>query len=145
MRTSTDRCNVTPSTTPLLTPREADELMALARWVTLKSGTFSELCLLFHIPNGEWRHPVTARRLQLSLVRPGVPDLFLPVPRGEYHGLFIELKVGARKPTAQQSLFLAQLAAHGYRAVVCHGWDAARQELEQYLLLGRRPPVRYAV
>jgi hypothetical protein len=48
--------------------------------------------MLFAIPNGGARHKAIAGKLRAEGVRAGVPDICLPVPRGEYHGLFIELK-----------------------------------------------------
>ena len=38
-----------------------------------------------------------------------MPDLFLPVGRGSYHGLFIELKYGKNKPTEKQTEWLKSL------------------------------------
>ena len=47
---------------------------------------------MFHIPNGGSRNKLEASNLKKQGVKAGVPDLFLPVGRGSYHGLFIELK-----------------------------------------------------
>lgn len=51
-----------------------------------------ELALLHHIPNGGTRDAVEAKHLKQQGVKSGVPDLCLPVPRGQYHGLYIEIK-----------------------------------------------------
>ena len=51
-----------------------------------------ELALLHHIPNGGTRDAVEAKHLKQQGVKSGVPDLCLPVPRGQYHGLYIEMK-----------------------------------------------------
>lgn len=72
-------------------------------------------------------------RLKAAGVRPGVPDVCLPVPRGEYHGLYIELKVGRNKPTEHQKAWLSHLAEAGYCALVCYGWEAAKESIEAYL------------
>ena len=53
----------------------------------------------------------------------GVPDLFLPVPRGNYAGLYIEMKHGDNKPTPEQARFLQESVDCGYQAAVC--WSAA--------------------
>ena len=45
-----------------------------------------ELALLHHIPNGGTRDAVEAKHLKQQGVKSGVPDLCLPVPRGQYHG-----------------------------------------------------------
>lgn len=47
-----------------------------------------ELALLHHIPNGGTRDAVEAKHLKQQGVKSGVPDLCLPVPRGQYHGLY---------------------------------------------------------
>ena len=63
-----------------------------------------------------------------------MPDLFLPVPKGGYSGLFIELKRknGGALSDAQRD-WLDDLAVRGFRAVMCHGWEAARDVLLDYL------------
>ena len=75
-------------------------------------------------------------RCQWQGVTPGVPDICLPVARGGYHGLYIELKrlKGGRVEECQQ-WYLANLSRQGYKAVVCKGWEAARDVIEEYLAL----------
>lgn len=77
---------------PRLLPTEAQEQATLFSWAEMQSGRRPELRLLFHIPNGGSRGKAEAARFKMEGVKPGVPDLFLPVPRGPWHGLFIELK-----------------------------------------------------
>jgi hypothetical protein len=72
-----------------------------------------EYGLIFAIPNGQYRQ---GQRMEPGL-RAGVPDLFLPVARHGYHGLFIELKCGDNKPTEPQTNWLRHLKAEGY---LCH-------------------------
>ena len=97
-------------------------------------GQYPELALLFHIPNGGRRDAAEAANLKKQGVKPGVPDLFLPVPRGDYHGLFIELKRrdGGRLSETQKGWLLA-LERQGYAAVVCHGARDAVDVLIKYL------------
>lgn len=89
-----------------------------------------EYRLLFHVPN-ENAHKQPG-------VRGGVPDLFLAVPRGNHGGLFVELKVGANKPSQKQLDTMADLRAAGY---VCHVvWDSVdevMQVINSYLLIQR--------
>lgn len=66
-------------------------------------------------------------------VKPGVPDLFLPVPRGKFHGLFIELKSSTGRLTDNQRQWLQDLAASGYAACVCFGFDEAKNDILKYL------------
>lgn len=89
--------------------------------------------MLFHIPNGGYRHPATAVRMKLLGVKAGVPDICLPVARGEYHGLWIEMKAGRNKPTAPQVQWHMRLSQQGHRVAVCYSWEAARDVIEEYL------------
>jgi VRR-NUC domain protein len=116
---------------------EAQEQIALIQWANLQSGRYPELALLYHIPNGGSRHPAEAARLKQQGVRAGVPDLCLPVARGGYNGLYIELKAGRNKPTPLQKEWLSWLNQQGYRAVVCWGWQAAKDEIMAYLEEGQ--------
>ena len=112
---------------------EAQEQIALIHWANMQKGKYPELELLYHIPNGGSRHPAEAARLKQQGVKAGVPDICLPVARGGYNGLYIELKVGHNKPTETQVGWIRRLNEQGYRAVTCWGWMAARDEIMRYL------------
>ncbi len=114
---------------------EAEEQAALFRWALLSRGRIPELDLLFHIPNGGSRHPREAANLKRQGVKAGVPDLFLPIARGKYHGLFIEMKAGKNKPTEKQEGWIQSLKEQGYAAKVCYGCGAAIEAITKYLNL----------
>ena len=120
-------------------PKESDEQIALFQWAALQTRKHPELELLYHIPNGGHRHKTTAIRLKREGVKAGVPDLCLPVPRGIYHGLYIELKAGRNNPTDNQARWLQALTVNGYYATVCHGWEAAMEVILRYLKGGDLP------
>lgn len=61
----------------------------------------------------------------------GFPDIAVLVPRGGYHGLFIELKYPPNKPTKSQVEWLTRLKAQGYRAICLSTTDP----LELYSLV----------
>ena len=123
---------MTKTTIPCLT--EDEEHLLLVRWAELHHGKQPELDLLLHIPNGGKRSKVEAARFKAMGVKPGVPDLLLPVPRGKYHGLFIELKRrSGGRVSEHQGAWLCRLAEQGYRVAVCKGWEEARDEIESYL------------
>src|SRR5699024_826416 len=71
---------------------EHDEQVQRIRWAGLARGAYPALRWLHAVPNGGARNIVVARKLKAEGVQRGVPDLCLPVPRGPYHGLYIELK-----------------------------------------------------
>jgi hypothetical protein len=116
-------------------PTESQEQAALFEWADeWAAKRFPELKLLHHIPNGGNRPGVTGAILKREGVKPGVPDISLPVARGPYHGLYIELKrtVSGKISKAQQR-WLDALTKEGYRAVVCLGFGEAKAAIERYL------------
>ena len=112
---------------------EAQEQRALFQWAKLAEQQYPELKLLYHVPNGGKRDARTAANLKKEWVKAGVPDIVLPVARGNYHGLYIELKT--QKGTLQklQKEWLKALDEEGYATKVCRGWLEAREVIEKYL------------
>jgi hypothetical protein len=94
-----------------------------------------ELKWLFAIANGGSRHFLEAVHLKQQGVKKGVSDMFLPLPKGSYSGLFIELKVGKNKPTKEQKEFIEYANKVGYLAKVCYGHQEAISLIEKYLNL----------
>ena len=92
-----------------------------------------ELALLYHVENERQCTPQQAARRKLMGVKKGVPDLCLPVPRGPYTGLYLELKKPGGRLSEEQKWWLDQLNRQGCCATVCYGWEEARQWLEKYL------------
>jgi hypothetical protein len=66
-------------------------------------------------------------------VRPGVPDLCLPVARGVYHGLYIEMKTSIGSVRGQQKPWHEFLKQQGYYMAVAYGADIAKQILTTYI------------
>lgn len=120
------------------TASESVEQICLFRWAAYSSGAMPELELLYHIPNGGKRDITTAKRLKAEGVKAGVPDVCLPVPNGEYHGLYIELKAGRNKTTENQDRWLQALEDNGYYTAVCYGWEEASKVITDYLKNGGR-------
>lgn len=120
-------------------PTESQEQQALFQWVAIAERQHPELRLLYAVPNGGYRNKVTAATLKSEGVKSGVPDMCLPVARGPYHGLYIELKRRkGGKISDTQTEWIQALRAHKYSAVVCYGWTEARQEIERYLAMPER-------
>jgi len=115
---------------------ELDQI-AIFRWAAYQEHVYPELKLLYHCPNGGKRSKAEAGRLKAAGVKAGVPDIFLPVPRGGYHGLYVELKVGKNTPTKAQSEWITELSKQGYKTSVCWGAEAAIAEIRGYLNAGR--------
>ena len=107
--------------------RETRHQINVIRWSQQPSirSKWPELKLLFHIKNetGEGGGRVMADKAMG--VKKGVPDLCLPVARGEYHGLYIELKNETGRASPEQEWWGEELLKQGYYWETCHGWQSA--------------------
>lgn len=112
---------------------EATEQERVIDWCRWHEQRMPELRLIFHIPNGGSRNEIEAKHLKAQGVKAGVPDLCLPVPRGECHGLYIEMKYGRNKTTPKQEEWLGALREQGYKTEICYGADEAITALKEYL------------
>ena len=117
---------------------EAADQEAIFRWAELNKNKYPELALLYHIPNGGSRNKIEAANLKRQGVKAGVPDICLPVPRGEYHGLYIELKHGKNKLSNLQREWLGWLNQQGHLALCAYGWEDTIKVIQKYLNLERR-------
>ena len=123
-----------PGTEKAPAPLEAQEQTWLMQWARYAAIKWPELDLLYHCPNGGGRSKVEAARLKAQGVKPGVPDLCLPVSRGGYHGLYIELKRQKHGTLSlEQKEWIERLIVQGYRVEVCHGFQEAADVIEDYL------------
>lgn len=125
------------------TPTESQEQAALVTWFRLHHhalGVPSHFLLISSQAGaplgGGQGHARFARFAKLAAEGfvPGVPDLFLAVPRAPYNGLWIEMKrTKGGKVSPQQEKLHSLLAAQGYAVAVCLGADWAQQVIEAYL------------
>lgn len=115
---------------------ESQEQKAVIQWCASnpKAG------LIFAIPNGTHIKSHQGRaKAKAEGLKKGVPDLFLPVARNGFNGLFIEMKKpkdaksAAGKPSKEQLQWLNDLTEQGYMAVICVGVDAAISTIKSYL------------
>lgn len=116
-----------------LIPSEHESQRQVFTWATLQSGAWPELGLLFAVPNGGARNVVVGKKLKAEGVKAGVPDIVLPVPRGGFHGLFVEMKRPGNPPSKEQKEWLAALKGQGYCTAVCLGFDHAQAVIMRYL------------
>ncbi|MGE4267158.1 MAG: VRR-NUC domain-containing protein [Deferribacterales bacterium] len=115
---------------------EHNEQVSLFQWAAMQTARYPELALMFAVPNGGLRNATVAAKLKAEGVKPGVPDIFLPVVRGGYHGLFIEMKrTKGGKLSAEQANWIAKLLEQRYAVYKCEGWAKAKECIEQYLKL----------
>ena len=106
---------------------------ALLNWAKYMSGKCPDLEYIYHVPNEEKSSQWYGRQLVSAGLRSGVPELVLPSPRGQYHGLYIELKVQGRKPTEHQIRRMGYLGRKQYCTMVCNGFNEAQKVIEEYM------------
>ena len=120
---------------------EHTEQVALFDWARANEARHLQLGLMFTVPNqGGKGKGALIRGLKMVKegLKKGVPDIFLAVPKKDKHGkdkhgLFIELKVGKNKPSANQLWWIHSLRTEGYAVEVCYGFEEARNAIVDYL------------
>lgn len=113
---------------------ESGHQQALLCWCNQNLIKYPELKWLTAIPNGGYRDKITAGKLKAEGVKSGVPDLLLPIKRGDYACLWIEMKKpNVGKTFKEQDEWIDRLRSEGHLVVVCFGWEAARNTLIYYL------------
>lgn len=112
---------------------------AVMQWCAIEGRTrLTRLEMLFAIPNGGDRQASVAASLKAEGVKAGVPDLMLPVPRGAYAGLWIEMKKPSERMkrnggrSDKQVEWHKKLVEQRYAVVVAYGWQAAVCALLKY-------------
>ena len=111
---------------------EAIEQAKVIAWARANENNYPYLWMLHSSLNGVKMTKAQAGRAIAQGMLSGVPDLFLPVPKNGYHGLFIEMKYGSNKVTENQEKFLQNAANVGYSVVVCYSANEAIKRIEYY-------------
>jgi hypothetical protein len=109
---------------------EHQEQIALFQWAAYHP----ELRWMHAIPNGGKRTIGVARKMKAEGVKSGVPDIFLPIPKNGYHGLYIEMKREAKSyVSSPQREAIAYLESQGYAVEVCKGAMQAIERIKEYM------------
>ncbi len=117
-------------------PLEEAEQIALFQWRDVAVKTLPELRWLHSSLNGVPLSPGLAAKMRRMGMTKGVVDVFLPVVRNGYAGLYIEMKRRNGVPSDlsdDQSEFIDFARTQGYRADWCKGWERARDLILNYL------------
>lgn len=112
---------------------EAQIQTAVFNWSKGAAIKWPELNYMYHTPNGGSRNQIEAANLKRQGVKAGVPDICLPCSKGNYHGLYIELKRQGGKATPKQNDYLTFLASQGYHTAICFSCDEAIATIEKYM------------
>lgn len=114
-------------------PKEHFEQSMVIRWIDLHAKSIPELSLRFAVPNGAKRSVWEAAQAKTEGMQAGVPDLWIPVARGQFHGLAIEMKRRHNgKASPAQIDYMARLSSAGWSVHVCHGASEAIAVIASY-------------
>ena len=117
-------------------PREKDLQAAVFDWVKWEVARRPELYLIYAIPNGAVAGPgrfATVNWMKSQGMKNGVPDICLPVPRGGYSALYIEMKTEKGQLSDEQDKFIAVLRHYLNRVEVCRSSEEAINTITEYL------------
>ena len=93
-----------------------------------------EVGLIFATLNGIRLTPGLAKKAKAAGNKAGIPDIVVPIARGGFFGLYIELKEpDAPKPPKHQIEYHERLREQGYQVVVAYGTVKAYDALNAYL------------
>lgn len=113
---------------------ELEHQIAVIQWANLQAKCgLRELELLYAIPNGLRTSPAQAGRAKASGLKSGVPDLHLPVSRGGFIGLWIEMKSERGRLQESQVWWHDRLISEGALVALCFNANHAIDTLLEYL------------
>ena len=116
---------------------EHTEQVAVIQWYRYQYPKYAEC--LWSIPNGSHLagdarlRAIKMNNMKAEGLKVGVSDLFLMIPKSNWHGLFIEMKVKGGKLSDSQKEFMGAATLMGYQAVVCFGFNEAKDAITKYL------------
>jgi len=110
---------------------EAIEQERVIKWARDNENNYPFLWLLHSSLNGVKLSKNQAGRAKTQGMLSGVPDLFLPVPKKGFHGLFIEMKSQQGRVSVSQSRFLSVTNELGYQSIVCYSSEDAIEKIKE--------------
>ena len=112
-------------------PTESQEQCAVIKWADAQPGICGRLMA---IPNGAHKLPASAAKFKREGLRPGVPDLFLPIARQGFHGIWIEMKRSKGGVVSDvQADWVRFLRGESYEAYICEGADETILTIKEYM------------
>lgn len=114
-------------------PNENQIQSAFFDWVRLQERKYPKLALCFAVPNGSHKSPAARGLFQRTGLRPGVPDVCLPVASGTYHGLWIEFKSKRGVLSDTQREWHQRLIEQGHRVAIVRDTETAIAVVKEHL------------
>ena len=110
-------------------PYEWQDQVTVIQYCTLNN------ILCNHTPNEGKRSFAEGNKLKRMGLSKGFPDISILEPRGEFHGLYIEMKRKGNKPSDNQISWIMELRKRNYCAMVCYSADEAITLIQKYMSL----------
>ena len=111
-----------------LMPTERQEQIKFVVWLRKQGFRVSASA------NGGSRNYFEACNLKRMGVSPGFPDIEVPLPSGNYHGFYVEMKrQKGGKVSKEQIEWLSYLKDNGYFAEIANGFEEAKTLFLEYL------------
>ena len=111
---------------------EAIEQAKVVAWAKRHEHIYPYLWLLHCSLNGVKMTKAQAVRAIAQGMKKGVADLFLPVKKGVYSGLYIEMKSEKGRTSIDQSKFLTAVSENDYLAHICYSAVEAIDKIKGY-------------
>ena len=111
---------------------EAIEQAKVIAWARANERNYPYLWMLHSSLNGVKMTKAQAVRAIAQGMKKGVADLFLPVKKGVYSGLYIEMKSEKGRTSIDQSKFLTAVSENDYLAHICYSAVEAIDKIKGY-------------
>ena len=111
---------------------EAIEQAKVIAWAKKNEHIYHYLWLLHCSLNGVKMTKAQAGKAIAQGMKKGVADLFLPVKKGLFSGLYIEMKSEKGRTSTEQSKFLTAVSENGYSAFICYSAVEAIDKIKAY-------------
>jgi REP element-mobilizing transposase RayT len=106
---------------------------AFFSWCDKHRRQMPELELMFAIPNGAYKSKYAQKLFKSTGLKAGVLDVFFPVPRCGFNGMFIEFKSESGRLSPAQKWWIENLRKQGYLVTTCRDWELAGVMVTAYL------------
>jgi hypothetical protein len=112
---------------------EHEYQVEVIKWTRKHAGIFPGVEGIYSVPNGAHVSPQERGRLIREGMKKGVSDLELPVAKGGYFGLYIEMKCKGGTTSKDQIAFGEFVTNQGYLFKVCWSAEEAIADLIIYM------------
>jgi VRR-NUC domain. len=88
----------------------------------------------FHPHNEGKRSNYERFLIKVMRLRPGLPDLFVPIPRKGITGMALEFKIKPNKLTKNQIEIINVLNSYNWNVNICYSFEQAKLYIDKYLV-----------